>query len=102
MNINFWLEDLTVEVWNYSKNRSIETKTKWNVYWIIFLTLTVIPMLISVIYYRIYKQKFDKYLNMFRYCTAHKVNRDIDRYKSMLKVLSVNSELIFNYSFDIN
>lgn len=39
---------------------------------------------------------------MFRYCTAHKVNRDIDRYKQMLKVLLVNSELIFNYNFDIN
>ncbi|CAD8075198.1 unnamed protein product [Paramecium sonneborni] len=100
-NFHFWLEDLTLEVLEYSKNRSIETNDKWNVIWIIYLFIGVCPLLISIFYYRLYRSKFDKYTNLFRYCSSYKMDLEIEKLKSIVKVVNKNSETLFNYQFSL-
>ncbi|CAD8164867.1 unnamed protein product [Paramecium pentaurelia] len=100
-NFHFWLEDLTLEVLAYSKNRSIETSDKWNLIWIIYLFIGVCPLLASIQYYRLYRSKFDKYANLFKYCSSYKMDLEIDKLKSIMKILNKNTETLYNYQFSI-
>ncbi|CAK74653.1 unnamed protein product (macronuclear) [Paramecium tetraurelia] len=101
-NFHFWLEDLTLEVLAYSKNRSVETSNKWNLIWIIYLLIGVCPLLSSIYYYRIYRLKFDKYTNLFRYCSSYKMDLEIEKLKSIIKIMNKNTESLYNYQFSID
>ncbi|CAD8161191.1 unnamed protein product [Paramecium octaurelia] len=101
-NFHYWLEDLTLEVLAYSKNRSVETSDKWNLIWIIYLLIGVCPLLASIYYYRIYRLKFDKYTNLFRYCSSYKMDLEIEKLKSILRLMNKNTETLYNYQFSID
>ncbi|CAD8088272.1 unnamed protein product [Paramecium sonneborni] len=100
-NFHFWLEDLTLEVLEYSKSRCNETSDKWNLILIIFLFIGVCPLLGSIYYYRLYRSKFDKYTNLFKYCSSYKMDLEIEKLKSIVKIINKNSENLFNYSFSL-
>lgn len=90
-----------MEVLDYSKNRSIETSDKWNLIWIIYLLIGVCPLLSSIYYYKLYRSKFDKYVSLFRYCSSYKMDLEIEKLKSIIKIVNKNTETLYNYQFSI-
>ncbi|CAD8173693.1 unnamed protein product [Paramecium pentaurelia] len=100
-NFHFWLEDLTMEVYEYSKNRSIEVSNKWNMIWIIYLMVNICPLFASLFYYRIFNSKLDQFVSLFKYCSSYKMELELERLKYIFKWLNKNSDLVFNYQFSI-
>ncbi|CAK64015.1 unnamed protein product (macronuclear) [Paramecium tetraurelia] len=100
-NFHFWLEDVTMEVYQYSKNRSIDISNKWNMIWIIYLMVNICPLFASLFYYRLFNSKFDQLVSLFKYCSSYRMELELERLKYILKVLNKNSDLLFNYQFNI-
>lgn len=49
----------------------------------------------SIYYYKLFRSKFDKYLNMFKYCNSFKMENETEKYKNMIKILNKNPDFIF-------
>ncbi|CAD8174419.1 unnamed protein product [Paramecium octaurelia] len=98
---HFWLEELTMEVYEYSKNRSIEVNNKWNMIWIIYLMVNICPLFGSLFYFRIFNSKLDQFVGLFKYCSCFKMEQELERLNYILKVLSKSSDLLFQYQFSI-
>lgn len=61
---------------------------KWTLIWVAFLIVSFILITVTLYYFLVYLAKYDKYLNLFKYCQQQsKLNRDIERYKYMLKLI---------------
>ncbi|CAD8066521.1 unnamed protein product [Paramecium sonneborni] len=101
-NFHFWLEDLTMEVYQYSKNRCIEVSNKWNMIWIVYLLVNICPLFASLFYYRIFNSKFDQFTSLFKYCSSYRMEQELERLKYILKIINKNSYLLFNYQFYID
>lgn len=59
-----------MEVYQYSKNRSIETSNKWTIIWILYIMINLCPLFASLYYFRYYNAKFDSFVNLFKYCSS--------------------------------
>ncbi|CAD8072172.1 unnamed protein product [Paramecium sonneborni] len=101
-NFHFWLEDLTMEVYQYSKNRSVDVSNKWSMIWIIYLMVNICPLFASLFYYRIFNSKFDQFTSLFKYCSSYRMELELERLKYILKIINKNSDLLFNYQFYID
>ncbi|CAD8065423.1 unnamed protein product [Paramecium primaurelia] len=95
------LEILAQEAWDYSKQRSIVIKDKWNEIWMIFLIFSFLPIALAIYYAKLYRQLQDKYLNLFRYFSNIKVQREIDKTKNLIKQLKQNPERLYHYKFEV-
>ncbi|CAK74645.1 unnamed protein product (macronuclear) [Paramecium tetraurelia] len=95
------LEDLAQDAWAYSKQRSIVIKDKWNQIWMIFLIFSFLPVGLAIYYMKLYRQLQDKYLNLFRYFSNIKVQREIEKTKTLIKQLKQNPDRLYHYKFEV-
>ncbi|CAD8088290.1 unnamed protein product [Paramecium sonneborni] len=95
------LETLAQEAWDYSKQRSVTIKDKWNQIWMIFLIFSILPVGLAIYYVRVYRQLQDKYLNLFRYFSSIKIQREIDKTKTLIKQLKQNPDRLYHYKFEV-
>ncbi|CAD8209753.1 unnamed protein product [Paramecium octaurelia] len=100
--LHYWLEELTLEIMDYSTNRSITIESDWTMIWAIFVVITLLVTLCIVYYFRLFNQRQDMYLGVFKFCNLSRLQYEIDRYKLIQKQLLKNPDLVFLYKFDLS
>ncbi|CAD8198258.1 unnamed protein product [Paramecium pentaurelia] len=100
--LHYWLEELTLEIMDYSTNRSMTIESDWTTIWAIFVVITLIITLLIIYYYRLFNKRQDMYLGVFKFCNLSRLQYEIDRYKLIQKQLLKNPDLVFLYKFDLS
>jgi len=64
--------------------------------------LSFILTSLSWIYYRLYIKKYERIVGLFKFIDIYWVERDKERYKLLISVLSKDMDLLFKYRFNLN
>ncbi|CAD8124570.1 unnamed protein product [Paramecium sonneborni] len=100
-HLHYWLEELTLEIMDYSINRSIKIEQDWTIIWAIFIIITLLITLFIIYYFKLFNHRQDLYLGVFKFCNVPKLQYEIDRYKIIQKQLLKNPDQVFQYKFDL-
>ncbi|CAD8068859.1 unnamed protein product [Paramecium sonneborni] len=94
-------QNLNEEMLDYSTNRSTLVSKNWHQLLIPILIIGSCLMMASMIFYRIYLQQYDRFLQLFSYIDSVWIQNDIARYRGFVGLLNKNQDVLFKYQFDI-
>lgn len=74
---------------------------KWIQLWLPFMISSFFIMVLSWYYFRGFKRKYEKVLGLFEYVDTYWVERDKERYKLLMGLLTKDTDLVYRYQFDL-
>ncbi|CAD8166698.1 unnamed protein product [Paramecium pentaurelia] len=101
LNLHDKFDNMTNEILDYTKERKHIVQDNWLSIWIPFLVLDFLFMSATYYYYTQYLSIYESFLNLFKFTDEIWLNRDIERYKILINILTKNSDVIFKYQFDL-
>ncbi|CAD8065495.1 unnamed protein product [Paramecium primaurelia] len=94
-------DNMTNDILDYTKERKQIVQDNWQSIWIPFLVLDALFMIATYYYYKQYLSIYESFLNLFKFTDEIWLNRDMERYKILINILTKNSDVIFKYQFDL-
>ncbi|CAD8161279.1 unnamed protein product [Paramecium octaurelia] len=94
-------DNMTNDILEYTKERKQIVQDNWQSIWIPFLILDAVFMIATYYNYKVYLQNYESFLNLFKFIDEVWLNRDMERYKILINILTKNSDVIFKYQFDL-
>ncbi|CAD8176313.1 unnamed protein product [Paramecium octaurelia] len=101
LNLHDKFDNMTNDILDYTKQRKHIVQENWQSIWIPFLVLDFVFMLATYYYYTQYLLIYENFLNLFKFIDEIWLNRDMERYKILISILTKNSDVIFKYQFDL-
>ncbi|CAD8154366.1 unnamed protein product [Paramecium pentaurelia] len=101
LNLHDKFDNLTSSILEYTKQRKQIVQENWTRIWIPFLIVDFLLIVGCYYLYKSYLQIYDSFLNLFKYAETIWINRDMERYKILINILTKNSDVMFKYQFDL-
>ncbi|CAD8072198.1 unnamed protein product [Paramecium sonneborni] len=101
LNLHDKFDNMTSNILEYTKQRKETVKENWTRIWIPFLVIDFLLILGCYQCYKSYLQIYESFLNLFKYADNIWLNRDMERYKILINILTKNSDVMFKYQFDL-
>ncbi|CAD8176377.1 unnamed protein product [Paramecium octaurelia] len=100
-NIQDKLENITNDILQYSKTRSVQVGIKWSSISICFSVLILIIALTIAFQLHQYYKLYDRFLQLLNFVDKQKVQFEIEKLNQLLKVLISNQDCVYSYEFDL-
>ncbi|CAD8074956.1 unnamed protein product [Paramecium primaurelia] len=100
-NIQDKLENITNDILQYSKTRSVEVGEKWSSISICFSILILVIAFTIVFQLHQYYKLYDRFLQLLNFMDKQKVQFEIEKLNQLLKVIISNQECVYSYQFDL-
>lgn len=95
------MQQTTDKIMAYTQDRKTQVQEKWLIVWIPFLTIAVLLVALGYKVYLNYLIIYEDYLDLFKYANKTWVDKEMDRYKVLLSILSADSETMFKYQYNL-
>ncbi|CAD8093640.1 unnamed protein product [Paramecium sonneborni] len=99
-NLQDQLEQLTDEILQFSKARSISSNSQWLIVWILYQILSVLLGIILMLVKKRMLKTYENLLSLFYYSDKSAIEQEIFKLKNLYQQLSQNQEAIQKYEFD--
>ncbi|CAD8186510.1 unnamed protein product [Paramecium octaurelia] len=101
LNLQDQLEQLTDEILQFSKMRSVSSNEQWLVFWIVYQITSILLIFALVIVRRRMLKTYEKLLSLFYYSDRSSLEQEILKLKNLHQTISIqNQEFIKKYEFD--
>ncbi|CAD8075108.1 unnamed protein product [Paramecium sonneborni] len=101
LNLHDKFDNMTNDILDYTKQRKSIVQENWQTIWIPFLVLDFVLMIATYYYYKQYLSIYESFLNLFKFTDEIWLNRDMERFKILINILTKNSDVMFKYQFDL-
>lgn len=88
---------MTNEILDYTKERKQIVYENWTMMWIPFVVINFLLIIGAYHCYSKYLELYESFLNLFKFADEVWLNRDIERYKILINILTKNSDIMFKY-----
>ncbi|CAD8071836.1 unnamed protein product [Paramecium primaurelia] len=99
-NLQDKLEELTDEILEYSKNRSLAAADQWFIIWLIYQLIAICIGLITLFYKRSILKTYEKLLSLFYFSDKNSLEQEIQKLKHLNTLIQQNQDLLSKYDFN--